>query len=61
MKAKTFDCVEMMHRGAEAVQIKIAAMTRDEELAFWKECSRSLVNRQASPQKDSKGEAAPPQ
>ena len=42
MKAKRFDCVEMMHRGAEAVQKKIRGMTKKEEIAFWRERSRKI-------------------
>ncbi len=46
MKAKTFDCVEMMHRGAEEVQKKIRSKTKKEETAFWRERSRNLSRRQ---------------
>lgn len=31
MKAKEFDCVEMMHRGAEEIRKKIRGMTKKEE------------------------------
>ncbi len=34
MKTKTFDCVEMKHRGAEQVKEKIERFTGQQELAF---------------------------
>ncbi len=46
MKAKTFDCVEMQHRGAEKVREQINGMTLEQELAFWRERSRILRQRQ---------------
>ena len=42
MKGKKFDCVEMMHRGAEAVKKKTRGMTNKEEIAFCRERSRKL-------------------
>ena len=39
---KKFDCVEMMHRGALAIYKKTKNMTREEELAWWKERDRVL-------------------
>ncbi len=46
MKAKTFDCVEMKHRGAEKVREQTKGMTLEQELAFWRERSRILRQRQ---------------
>lgn len=46
MKAKTFDCVEMKHRGAEKVREQTKDMTLEQELAFWRERSRILRQRQ---------------
>jgi hypothetical protein len=46
MKAKTFDCVEMKHRGAEKVREQINGMAPEQELAFWRERSRILRQRQ---------------
>ncbi|MBI3301469.1 MAG: hypothetical protein HYZ72_05240 [Deltaproteobacteria bacterium] len=46
MKAKTFDCVEMKHRGAEKVREQINGMTLEQEVAFWRERSRLLRQRQ---------------
>jgi hypothetical protein len=42
MKTKKFDCVEMKRLGAEKVQERIAGMTREEEIRFWKERSQHL-------------------
>jgi len=42
MKTKRFDCVEMKRLGAEKVREKTAAMTREQELRFWRERSREL-------------------
>ncbi len=46
MKAKTFDCVEMKHRGAEKVREQTKDMKPEQELAFWHERSRILRRRQ---------------
>lgn len=35
MKTKTFDCVEMMHRGADKIMEEIKGMTREQQLAYW--------------------------
>ena len=39
---KTFDCVEMMHKGAERVRREVAGMTLDEELAYWRKQTEAL-------------------
>ena len=44
---KTFDCVEMKHRGAEKVQAKLAGMTLDEQVAYWERRGRELRKRKA--------------
>lgn len=46
MKVKTFDCVEIKHRGAEKVREQTKEMTLKQELAFWQERSRILNQRQ---------------
>jgi len=46
MKTKNFDCVDMKHRGAEKVREKIEGMTREQELAFWRESSKALKQHQ---------------
>lgn len=48
MKAKTFDCVEMKHRGAEKVREQTKDVTLEQELEFWQERSRILKQRQQS-------------
>ncbi|MFO7974409.1 MAG: hypothetical protein R6V12_07235 [Candidatus Hydrogenedentota bacterium] len=37
MKKKSFDCVEMMHEGALRIYEKTKDMTKEEELAYWRE------------------------
>ena len=48
MKTKTFDCVEMKHRGADKLKEKIDRLTVQQELAFWAERSHELKQRQAT-------------
>lgn len=36
---KTFDCVEMKRKGAELVQKKIAGMSFDQKVNYWRERS----------------------
>jgi hypothetical protein len=33
---KEFDCVEMMHRGQEAVRKRLEGKTREEQLEYWR-------------------------
>lgn len=44
---KTFDCVEMKHRGAEKVQARLATMTLDEQVAYWERRGKELRKRKA--------------
>jgi len=44
---KTFDCVEMKHHGAQIVQAKLAAMTLDEQVAYWERRGIDLLKRKA--------------
>jgi hypothetical protein len=37
--AKSFDCVEMKNRGAEALQKRLAGMTLEQEVEFWRKRS----------------------
>jgi len=32
-----FDCVEMKHKAAKIISQKLSKMTREEELAYWRE------------------------
>ena len=52
MRVKTFDCVEMKHKGAEKVREQIGGMTPEQELAFWQERSRILRQRQEIAKKE---------
>jgi hypothetical protein len=42
MKHKAFDCVEMQHRGAEAIHEKLKGLTREQQRAFWKRKTAAL-------------------
>lgn len=46
MKAKRFDCVEMMHRGAAKIRKQTSGMTKEQESAFWRERSKDFKQRQ---------------
>jgi len=37
MAAKAFDCVEMKREGARRIYEQIKGMTREQELAYWRE------------------------
>jgi ppGpp synthetase/RelA/SpoT-type nucleotidyltranferase len=60
MKAKTFDCVEMMHRGAEEIKKKIRRMTKKEEVEFWRERSKQLRRLQSKAEREGKHEPPVP-
>jgi hypothetical protein len=61
MKAKRFDCVEMMHRGAQAIKKKIQGMTKKQEISFWRERSRKLTQRQGKTKGEGNREPAVPE
>ena len=42
MKSKSFDCVEMKRKGAEAVRQKIASLSMEQQLEYWRKGSASL-------------------
>lgn len=42
MKNKSFDCVEMKRKGAEAVYQKVATLSIEQQLEFWRNGSASL-------------------
>jgi hypothetical protein len=46
MTKKPFSCVEMKRRGAAAVREKLAAMSPQQELAFWKAQEAQMRRRQ---------------
>jgi len=33
---KSFDCVDMKHKGAAVVQAKLAGISREEQLEYWR-------------------------
>ncbi len=43
MKTKTFDCVEMMHKGAKRIHEATRSMTRKAELAYWEAIAKELL------------------
>jgi hypothetical protein len=45
-KIKSFDCVEMQHRGARKIYKETKGMTTEQELAYWKRKSEALASRQ---------------
>ena len=47
MRKKTFDCVEMQHRGGDHVRRLTASMTLEEELAFWRRETETFRKEQA--------------
>jgi len=42
MKNKSFDCVEMKRKGAEAVYQKVATLSMEQQLEYWGKGSASL-------------------
>jgi hypothetical protein len=46
MTTKTFDCVEMKRRGAEAVQKRTAGMTPKQEIEYWRKRSEEFHGEQ---------------
>jgi hypothetical protein len=41
---KSFDCVDMKHRGAERVQQKLAGMSRVQQLEYWRGRTEELLD-----------------
>jgi hypothetical protein len=44
---KKVDSVEMQHRGAEKVRVKLTGMTLDEQTAYWERRGKELRKRKA--------------
>ena len=42
MKNKSFDCVEMKRKGAEAVFQKVASLSKEQQLDYWRKGSALL-------------------
>ena len=45
-KTKKFDCVEMQHHRGQAVMKRLAGMTLEEEVAYWKRGTEELCKLQ---------------
>jgi len=43
MKVKRFDCVDMMHRGARRVYEATKALSRSEEIEYWRQKAAQLL------------------
>lgn len=50
---KTFDCVEMKRKGAEAVRKRLEGLTPEQELAYWRERTEALRRKQGKPLRQS--------
>jgi hypothetical protein len=50
-KDKDFDCVEMMHQGAERIRKETAGMSIEEQVAYWRRRTQELLDRRAERQK----------
>lgn len=42
---KKFDCVEMMHQGAEYVREQTKGMSSEQELEYWRKRTEELLER----------------
>jgi len=54
MKAKRFDCVDMMHRGAKRIYRATKGLSRDEELEFWRQKAAQLGGDHAKPPREAR-------
>jgi predicted secreted protein len=51
MKTKTFDCVEMQHRGALRIHEETKGMTVKQQVGYWKKQTAGLKRRQLAAKK----------
>jgi hypothetical protein len=51
MKNKSFDCVEMKRKGAEVIYQKVASLSVEQQLEYWRKGSDSL-RKQMKPVKE---------
>ena len=58
MKNKSFDCVEMKRKGAEAVYQKVASLSIEQQLEYWRKGSASLRQQMQAEDKSNAQEAA---
>ncbi len=54
MKMKTFDCVEMMHKGQERIQKELEGMTVQEQLEYWRKITEEMRKSQAQARRKGK-------
>ncbi|MGQ9650404.1 MAG: hypothetical protein ACUVXJ_09865 [Phycisphaerae bacterium] len=59
MKTKTFDCVEMKRRGAERVRQRLAGMTIEQEIEYWRQRSEQFQRDQERLQSQTGDASAP--
>lgn len=52
MKTKRFDCVDMMHRGAKRIYEATKALSRGEELEYWRQKAAQLLPDDANQRKN---------
>jgi len=57
MKSKSFDCVEMKRNGAEAVYQKVASLSMEQQLEYWRKGS-AFLRQQIPPEAIKKAIAA---
>ncbi len=60
MKTKTFDCVEMKHKGAQRIMDEIKKMTSEEQLNYWKKATEEFRTLQRQKGKEQKQESVFP-
>ncbi len=51
---RSFDCVEMVEKAQEEIRDKLAALSREEQLAFWQAQTEKLRERQQNAQREQK-------
>ena len=58
MTKKNFDCVEMKREGARRLRERLAGLTRQQQLDFWRERTDALRRRaEAAREKSARGES----
>ncbi len=45
-RKKDFDCVEMMHACQETVRARLAGLSREEQLAYWRQRHEDALDEQ---------------
>ncbi len=61
MRTKSFDCVELQHRGAALIQKQLMGLTLEEQLEFWRKQTDILrQQQQAAREKMAERPTTPP-